>query len=479
MSQTQHIDSEEHFFQFDPYEGSSPTIPTYNSDFEHNYRSTSTTPSNHPAISAHQEEVLDSPVDTMDKGKGVSKPVPIRPHPTVTDQIHDLFDMAPSGSSQENATFYDSLSSHLPSTSSDIPSPHSRTHRSLVPFDDDDSASAGVPESPESSLYNIGSLSGKGKERETDFELPPTLPPLTFSADFEYGTVDWPLTGFLSPNTPGPSSYGSGYGSLTAVHSDTSSSSPTPVGSPILVDTPSTTDVTGSPPTLRHMPSRRRSFSDISIHSTRSVSRVKAKFVPSGGPSTIARKLLFRKRDSEPIPDLPSPPRSHSSPISQIIESGGLDAGYGSCFLPWSKPQGDAPAVLPLSLNLELGLNVGSDSLPLYSGLRLKGKGRSYSSPLPFSALDIIPVTSPDIFALIPLVVRNYFDEVLPKELQLHVFQSLVLLHVADHARAVNEGRWSVAKASSSKSRWTGRDRGVRELVKFSRVSIELQLVLH
>lgn len=413
------------------------------------------------------------------EGKRVSKPVPIRPHPTVTDQIHDLFDMSPSSSSQENSTSYDSLS-HLPSTSFDIRSPHidSLTHRSLVPFDDDHPASEGVPESPESSSpYNIGSLSGKGKEREIDSGLPPTLPPLTFSADFEYGNVDWPLAGFLSPNTPGPSSYGSGYGSLTAVHSDTSSSSPTPVGSPILVDTPSATDVTRSPPTLRRMPSRRRSLSNISIHSTRSVSRVKAKFVPNGVPSTIARKLLFRKRDSEPIPDLPSLPRAQSSPISQIIESGDLDAGHGSCLLPWSKPQGDASAVLPLSLNLEFGLNVESESLPLYSGIRLKGKGRSYSSPLPFSALDIIPVTSPDIFVPIPLVVRNYFDEVLPKELQLHVFRSLVLLHVADHSRAVNEGRWSVAKASSSKSRWTGRDKGVRELVKFSRVSIEPPLV--
>ncbi|THV06593.1 RNI-like protein, partial [Dendrothele bispora CBS 962.96] len=101
----------------------------------------------------------------------------------------------------------------------------------------------------------------------------------------------------------------------------------------------------------------------------------------------------------------------------------------------------------------------------------LKLKGRSNSSPLPLSALDFIPVSEDDVFVPIPFVVRNYFDEMLPRELQLQVFSALIALHERDHLRTIARGSWTVIKASSSKNRWVGKERGVRELVKLSRVS--------
>jgi hypothetical protein len=46
---------------------------------------------------------------------------------------------------------------------------------------------------------------------------------------------------------------------------------------------------------------------------------------------------------------------------------------------------------------------------------------------------------------------------------------SLVTLHEAEHDHAVKEGDWTVMRAS--KNRWVGKDKAIRELVKFSRVS--------
>ncbi|KAF9486500.1 RNI-like protein, partial [Pholiota conissans] len=101
----------------------------------------------------------------------------------------------------------------------------------------------------------------------------------------------------------------------------------------------------------------------------------------------------------------------------------------------------------------------------------LKGKGRSKSSPYPISALDFVPITSSDIFQPLPIVVVNYFDLVLPKELRLRILTALVELHEQEHARAIAEGRLTMAKATSSRGRWVGRDKGIRELFKLSRVS--------
>lgn len=150
--------------------------------------------------------------------------------------------------------------------------------------------------------------------------------------------------------------------------------------------------------------------------------------------------------------------------------------------MPWrndSKSQiRDIPPPMPY-----MDLDARFDhELPVYGrsqtvGVDLKGKGRSYSSPLPLSALDIIPTVPTDIFTPIPIVPQNFFDEVLPRELRLRVLFCLLELHEAEHERAVKYGRWSVSLASASKSKWVGKDRGVRELIKFSRVSASSKFV--
>jgi F-box/leucine-rich repeat protein 2/20 len=101
----------------------------------------------------------------------------------------------------------------------------------------------------------------------------------------------------------------------------------------------------------------------------------------------------------------------------------------------------------------------------------ITGKGRSYSSPLPQSAFDIIPHGNSDTFAPVPLVLQNLFDGALPRELRLQVFSALISLHEDEFQMWKSSGRWTTSKASSSKYRWVGRDRGMRELVKLSRVS--------
>jgi F-box/leucine-rich repeat protein 2/20 len=108
----------------------------------------------------------------------------------------------------------------------------------------------------------------------------------------------------------------------------------------------------------------------------------------------------------------------------------------------------------------------------------LKGKGRSYSCPFPQSVLDIVPHGNSDIFVPVPVALRNIFDGALPRELKLQVFSALVALYEAEFQRWKESGQWTVLRASSSKYRWVGRDRGMRELVKLSRVS-PIPSVLH
>ncbi|KAG6879004.1 hypothetical protein C0992_005986 [Termitomyces sp. T32_za158] len=124
----------------------------------------------------------------------------------------------------------------------------------------------------------------------------------------------------------------------------------------------------------------------------------------------------------------------------------------------------ESPPVLPPLAFSPTDLCLSSTS-PLTSS---PSSGISSSTP---NMPALTPLTVSDVLIPIPLVVKNYFDEILPRELRLHIFETLVNLHEIDHLRAIRQGRWSVAKASSSRNRWVGRDGGVRELVKFSRVS--------
>ncbi|KAJ6544050.1 hypothetical protein B0H19DRAFT_956999 [Mycena capillaripes] len=260
---------------------------------------------------------------------------------------------------------------------------------------------------------------GKGKEKEQ----PPTLPPLTFSpTGFGYTHTNWP-----SPATAaaGPSSYDS-----RAADRPSSYSSLAPLD---LISVPAPPPpVLSTPPIVPSLLSRRRSLPSLSAPNAKSKFRLKG---------NLARKLLFRKYDGDSSA-CPTPPSSPTDPRD-------IDLGSGNCFAPW---RNDSAFALEYQFQPAL-------------------KGRTNSTPFPISALDLIPATTADIFEPIPLFVANYFDDVLPRELRVYVMLSLIAVHEADHARLLRDGQWTVTKASSSKNKWVGRDKALRELVRFSRVS--------
>jgi len=395
------------------------------------------------------------------KGKGVSKPMLIRPQ---VDIMRDDFDKASSSNRYYPQSVTSSTySSPLTSSSFDPESIHPPLddiyQRFMIPGHED------IMRIPnlfgDESQIASGSLPGKGKAKE----LAPTLPPLQFSSEFGYGKADWPSPGLITP-TPGPSSYGSGYGSVIESNINITAANE---NHPLLQ----------SSPILRRMPSRRRSFSNLSIHSARSIAalsmtRVKDKIGASKGPGNLARKLLFRSRPGSSASS-PNPTPGTITPAGNIFDTD-FAVSQGSCLIPWRndfKSQArDAPP--PVSyLNLEAKLD--QQTFPVYRRSQkvvdLKGKSRSYSSPLPLSALDIVPSATTNIFTPIPIIPRNYFDEVLPRELRLRILSSLLSLHEEEHDRIVREGYWTVMRASSSKNKWVGRNKGIRELVKFRRVS--------
>ena len=133
---------------------------------------------------------------------------------------------------------------------------------------------------------------------------------------------------------------------------------------------------------------------------------------------------------------------------------------------------------LPRSPELNLPIhqfpNSTNGDFVLKSSVRAlyRSKGRSKSSPFPLSALDFVPASDADGLQPLPLVVPNYFDLALPKELRIRVFQSLLQIHEDEHRKLVDEGRISFAKAASSRGRWVGRDKGIRELFKLTRVGL-------
>lgn len=427
MSLAHDIDNEEPFFQFDPYEGSSSRL----------FSTVTIAPPSSITLDLHRgmdpserlHELEEGSSGGVGKGKAVTRPVPIG---APTTAVYDFFDMSPS----------DSTSSP---TGPSLPIAHS------MPLDEAQNFKSFIQSNVEGSLEPTSPLddsagiavSGKGKARE----VPPMLPPLTFSpTEFGYDETSW-LSSEVISSSPGPSSYGSSSGPSATQIPNFETFSPCAVGP---VPSSNLVDISSSPGRL---PSRRHSFSNLSVRSTRSlaarsITKIKVKFGSSRSPSSLARKLLGQKYDVDA-----------SIPFRDRVND--------------KEANGADPTVaLPSYLCTYLELNVQApkpQSLPIRGFL--KGKGRSYSSPLPFSALDYVPTTTTDIFAAIPFVIKNYFEEILPKELRLHVLHSFIALHEDEHRRAVEEGRWTVTKASSSKSRWVGRDKAMQELVRLSRVS--------
>ncbi|KII93961.1 hypothetical protein PLICRDRAFT_100731 [Plicaturopsis crispa FD-325 SS-3] len=304
-------------------------------------------------------------------------------------------------------------------------------------------------------------LVNKGKGRE----IPPTLPPLTFEPSALYGKEGWPSPGLMTP-TPGPSSYGSGSLSDPEISSPQTSQSS---------GAASNAEDRAHTPVINRLPSRRRSLSNLSVKSSRSlaarsVSNIREK-LGSPKPGNLARKLLFRKR-----PDSPEPLSPITSDVSAVPAGTTPDARHSG----WEAGIYSPSAIPFSSLNLEIDL--ASKQVLQYSPRPYNTclpKGRSYSYPLSGSALDYIP-TAPetDVFGPI-LIPRNSFDEMLPRELQLHVLMSLIGLHEEEHRRTVREGKWTATKATSRKNKWVGEARGVRELLKLSRVSKAWQSLVY
>lgn len=450
------IDNDESLFQFDPYEGLNTTISAATC-LHPQGRSAEDRPDMSHNIQEAVGQVVELMEDNIGKGKGVSKPMPIPSNLPIENDPHDLFDMSPSGSTLVSS-YHDhrSLSSPLTPSSLDF---HLDTLD--LTWESSKLEDLELPNLSGLTIADTGAGSsfekGKGKERDP----PPSLPPLTFSpTEFGYNSMHWPLSAGL-PSTPGPSSFGSASASPPTGH---------PTSSPASLDQHETPlEPPNNTPILRRIPSRRRSFSNVSVRSThslaaRSMSRIKVKLGQSNNiPSNLARKLLFKRHSSSPPPALP---------INEHIDAHILDydlasAEKSSYFIPWhADVQLKHQALTSSSSGGVLEFQPLSNHL-----ISLRSKGRSNSSPLPFSALDLVTATSNDICTPIPLVVHNYFDDVLPKELRLQVLLSLVAIHEQDHLRRKSAGLWTVGKATGSKNKWVGRSKGVRELVKLSRVS--------
>lgn len=465
------IDNELHLFHFDDYGGSPSLYSALHSATPLDLTPATMASHDHPLTSEESSEQVE---EVVGKGKGITKPMPIR---ASTAAVHDLFDVTHSGADLPST----SQDSHQSLFLSQLPSSSFKPY--YLFFDDN-------PQDFYPDTENISSTSEsqcdqwKGKGKGKGKELPPILPPLVLSPTmFECGQVFSPSLALMS-SSPGPSSYGSNYGvSATRSITDNEPAFRDPkVGSPepqtILSRPLSPSDI--GRPIIKHIPSRSRSLSNLSIYSTRSLaarsmSRIKLRFSRPNTPSNLTRKLLFKKRvDTR---DDPSP---SFTTVNRMLTVDQADAGMNSCPSQWRADvkvdELDSTISRLSCLRLPDADHASSDAF-FCQPSPLKHKGRSNSSPLPLSALDYIPVNTTDVFAPIHIAIRNYFDEFLPQELRIQVLASLVALHEADHLRAIKEGRWTVAKASSSRNKWVGKFKGIRELVSLSRVSKSWQML--
>lgn len=379
---------------------------------------------------------------------------PTMPHHTLSehsDPALDAIPIHPSGSplslfSPSSLSFL--IDSPLPRHPlCDSPSQDDHAQSNLpgpsAPFD------AACPNGPPAALTD----KGKGKEP------PPTLPPLSLSPPgLGYNIDDW-------SSTPGPSSYRS---TCPSVRTDFFSHSP-----PSSVE--STIPPADAPPILIKVPSRTRSLSNLSVHSTTpSMSKIRIKLAASSkAPVNLARKLLSRNKAEVAGPAVTGP----ADDLADALGNDLVPVDVGNCLFPWqTKDTSRASSPWP-GVDTQLASVAVPDVTTVWSpdNHRLdgsRGNRRSYSSPYPKSAFDVVSqVDFEDKFAPLSPHARDLFDD-LPRELRLRVLSALILLHEADHERLKKSGKWSVLVASSSKSRWVGRNRAMRELVKLSRVGI-------
>ncbi|KAG2155687.1 hypothetical protein DEU56DRAFT_319240 [Suillus clintonianus] len=440
MEQALCDDNEDDLFYFDPFE---LALSPIDQDI--------TTQRNRPMEASGQHNT--GPNGMLGKGKSPSLPMPIPAVASCCDSpITPPGVMPPTAESSFEGTSSSSVSI-------------TREHNTILVSPDkisvrgeDHDTRLAESSSNDDCMFMNASLLGKGKGRDLAY----TLPPLLFStSDLEYRTVGWPSADPGSPTpTAGPSSYGSTHTSPPCASSSLShSGSQAPENS------------VQQHPGLTRVPSRRRSLSNLSIHSTRSLaarsmSRIKVKLGSSSkGPGNLARRLLFRNKASAATTSIDLSP---AGSVSDPFLGDPITVGQANCLPSWKSPDFqpcpdlEYPSDTP-TIQQSVG---GPESLS-----SITGKGRSYSSPLPQSVFDIIPHGTSDVFVPVPLALRNLFDEALPRELKLQVFSALISLHEDEFQLWKSSGRWTASRASSSKYRWIGRDRGMRELVKLSRVS--------
>ncbi|KAI3622508.1 f-box domain-containing protein [Moniliophthora roreri] len=433
MSATHGIDNEDPLLYFEPLD----SLTDFGS------------PSTSTLEGMDDERAMESS-SSMQKGKekATSLPMPIMISHSDT-QTFDEFGVSPPWST--SSSYYDPPAD-TPIASSPSPSSMSFTLGSFTASWQMSTASE-FKEGP-SMMYE----KWKGKERATELEgiAPPSTSPLVFTNNsFDGAQRD------ISLPSPSPSA---GVSSSSSVPVSRTAHEPFTT----LIRPPERSAAAGNEGTVTASapkplkPSRRHSYphSNPNIRrpvATSSMARLKAKLGSSNKiHSNLARKLLSRKA--------PEP----SGFITQI--------GKNSIKTPTDRVEN-------VALEMDKTL-VAADMQPFIfapvpqSPFSLKTKGRSLSSPYPLSVLDIIPVTSQDIFVPIPMVVRNYFDEMLPRELKLHILASLVSLHENDHMGTIERGEWTALKSASAKNRWIGKDRAIRELVKFSRVSKSWQMLI-
>ncbi|KAJ3572216.1 hypothetical protein NP233_g3233 [Leucocoprinus birnbaumii] len=385
--------------------------------------------------------------DQGSKGKAVSQPQPV---PIRTNPARDFFDVSVSPAASSSASSFHPIS------------PYSLDDADLTTIDP-----VLVQDLYDSDDMRLSfSSASKGKQKD----VPPTLPPLSFS-DIGFGDehASWSSFGSVSP--PGPSSFGS-------------SSSPVPPTSVEEAAAPTATEsasVDGifAGPSTRHMPSRCRSLSNLSLRHTPSLasltmSKIRVKLGPPTAQGNLARKLLKGKRDDA------TPDSGASSETASLAAGVAGPVASTDAVAPWyaAPLQYDLETAVPPSfVRPRAGTESRIKTRP--SLLMLRSKGRSKTLPAPFSALDFVPATATDVFRPLPLLRRNYIDQILPKELQLHILKCFVQLFEEDHVKAVGQGRWTISKAISSRNQLVGRDRGIRELLKLARVSHSFQNLVY
>ncbi|EJD03750.1 RNI-like protein [Fomitiporia mediterranea MF3/22] len=207
-------------------------------------------------------------------------------------------------------------------------------------------------------------------------------------------------------------------------HSPVNAVSSSSHASPTVVDFPASPTPplgSGASTPIYKCASRHRSFPSLTTDSprrfaTRQPRRSKLSLISGKRPSNLARKLLSRNDVFEPEYIVPS-----NTPIQETER-----ILYSSL---------SAPSTPCISRSFAI-----SDAYAI-SALRVGG-----SSP-------------------------SLFECMLPKEIKLEVFHTLLRLHEVDGETLQKSSGWTALKASQKEHRWIGKEKGIVELIRLSRVS--------